>query len=408
MSWLLLVVGGLTLALGINVLAPSRSLPGLAIGFVAEWLVAELAQWTVLVLGGAVAVLVLAGGLDHPAGVIGLGLAGLGVVLLGVETALAARSGPAVRRAMVAAGFAAPTPDRGRWRRLLVPFWLADRRVERVADLRYAPGADRRHLCDVYRPRGGCTGAPVLLQIHGGGWVIGDKRQQGRPLMNRMAAAGWVCVAINYRLAPKAHFPDPLVDVKAALAWIRAHIAEFGGDPTRVVVTGGSAGGHLAALAALTAGEPGLQPGFEDADTSVLAAVPVYPPTDLVALLTVRGRRAQRWADRLSTWVFGTAPDRDPGPLRDWSPIERAGARRVPFLVVQGSADNLVPVAQTRAFVDRLRATPGPPVVYLELPGAPHAFEIFHSIRSEAAVSAIHQFCATVAAQPAGDPADPG
>jgi acetyl esterase/lipase len=405
--WLLGAVGLLTLALGINVLAPTRSLPGLAVGFLAEWLVAELAQWTALVLGGLVVALALLGGLDGPAGWVGLGAAGVGGVLLAVEIALAVRSGPAVRWAMTAAGFAPPTPEPGRWRRLLAPFRVTDRRVERIADLRYAPGADRRHLCDVYRPRGGCAGAPVLLQIHGGGWIIGDKRQQGRPLMNRMAAAGWVCVAINYRLAPKARFPDPLVDVKAALAWIRAHVADLGGDPARVVVTGGSAGGHLAALAALTAGDPAHQPGFEDADTSVLAAVPLYPPTDLVALLTVGGRWAQRWADRMSTWVFGTAPGRDPERLRGWSPLDLAERRTVPFLVVQGTADNLVPVAQTRVFVDRLRATPGPPVVYLELPGAPHAFDVFHSLRTEAAISAIHQFCVTVAAQAAPDPADP-
>lgn len=406
MSWLLLAVGLLTLALGINVLFPTRSIVGFGISFVAEWLVAELAHWTTLVLGAAVVVLVVTGGLDAWPGWVGLVAAVCGAVLLVVEMVLAARSRPAVAEALVDAGLEPPAPDRGRWRRLLVPFWLADRRVERIADLRYAPGFGRRHLCDVYRARDGHAagtadedgGAPVLLQIHGGGWMIGNKRQQGRPLMNRMAVDGWVCVAMNYRLAPRAKMPAQIVDVKLALAWIRECIAEYGGDPGRVVVTGGSAGGHLAAFAALTMNDPRYQPGFEDADTSVLAAVPLYPPTDLIPLFTFRGRRASRFADRTATLVFGARPSLDPGRFRDWSPIELVTTGLVPFLVIQGGADNLVPATQTRAFVDRLRTIPGQRVVYLELPGAPHAFEVFHSVRAEAAVGAVRQFCAGVVA----------
>lgn len=406
MSWVLLGVGLLTLALGVNVLFPSRSLLGLGLSFFAEWLVAELAHWTTLVLGAAVVVLVALGGLGHWPGVVGLVAAVAGGALLVAAMVLAARSGPEVAAALAAAGLDPPRRDRGRWRRLLFPFWLRDRRVERIANRRYADGAGRRHLADVYRPRGGVTGAPVLLQVHGGGWIVGDKRQQGRPLMNRMAAEGWVCVAINYRLAPRAKMPAQLVDVKAALAWIRAHIAEYGGDPNRVVITGGSAGGHLAATAALTMNDPQYQPGFEAADTSVLAAVPLYPPTDLVPLFTFRGRRASRWADRTAALVFGASPSVDPARFRDWSPIALVTPGAVPFLVIQGTADNLVPVEQARAFVDALRAIPGQRVVYVELPGAPHAFEVFHSVRSEAAVGAIAQFCAAVVAGEAVTDAD--
>ena len=86
--------------------------------------------------------------------------------------------------------------------------------------------------------------------------------------MQQLAAQGWVCVAINYRLAPRDPFPAQIIDVKRALAWIREHIADHGGDPDYVAITGGSAGGHLAALAALTANDPAYQPGFEDADTT--------------------------------------------------------------------------------------------------------------------------------------------
>jgi acetyl esterase/lipase len=392
-SWLLFALGLATLALGVNVLFPSRSFLGMGVSFFAEWLVAELAHWTVVVLGGGVVALVALGGLDHWPGWVGLATAVAGGILIVVEMFLAARSGPAVVQALTDAGLDPPAPDRGRWRRLLFPFSLHDRRVERIANLRYADDCGRRHLCDVYRPRGGTTGAPVLLQIHGGGWLIGNKRQQGRPLMNRMAANGWVCVAINYRLAPRAKMPAQVIDVKLSLAWIRAHVAEHGGDPRRIVVTGGSAGGHLAAMAALTMNDPRYQPGFESVDTSVLAAVAFYPPTDLVPLFTFRGKRANRLADRTAAIVFGESPSVDPARFRDWSPIELVSPGMVPFLVVQGSADNLVPAVHTRAFVDKLRAIPGQRVVYLELPGAPHAFEVFHSVRAEAAVGAAQQFC---------------
>ena len=393
MPWILFAVGLVTLALGLNVLWPTRSLIGFVFSFFAEWLVAELAHFTLLALGGAVVVLVALGGLHRPVGWIGLGAAAVGGVALVVEEILAWRSRAAVTAAFADADLPAPQPDPGRGRRLLIPFWLGDRRVERIGDLAYLPDGVRRHRCDVYRPRGGVTGAPVLVQVHGGAWLVGNKRQQGRPLMNRMAAAGWVCVAVNYRLAPKTRMPGQIVDVKAALAWVHEHVAEFGGDPTRVVVTGGSAGGHLAAVAALTPGDPRFQPGFEAADTSVVGAVPVYPPTDLLSMFTFRTRRDTRWAGRAAALVFGATPTEDPDRYRSWSPIDLIAGAGVPQLVVQGSADNLVPVALTRAYVERLRAVPGQEVVYLEVPGAPHAFDVFHSLRAEAVIGAIHAWC---------------
>ena len=108
------------------------------------------------------------------------------------------------------------------------------RNVERRgrAGHRLRRGAGRRGLLDVYRPADGdLAGAPVLLQVHGGGWTIGSKDQQGIPLMQHLAAKGWVCVAINYRLSPRDAFPAHIVDVKRAIAWIREHIEEYGGDP---------------------------------------------------------------------------------------------------------------------------------------------------------------------------------
>jgi acetyl esterase/lipase len=119
-----------------------------------------------------------------------------------------------------------------------------------------------------------------MVYIHGGAWIIGEKREQGKPMMYELVARGWVCVAINYRLSPKATWPDHIVDAKRAVAWVKEHIAEYGGDPSFVAVSGGSAGGHLCALLALSAGDPTFQPGFEEADTSVEACVPFYGVMD--------------------------------------------------------------------------------------------------------------------------------
>ena len=141
-----------------------------------------------------------------------------------------------------------------------------------------------RHRLDVYRSRLAPPGkAPVMVYIHGGAWMIGDKREQGKPMMYELVARGWVCVAINYRLSPKATWPDHIVDAKRAVAWVKEHIDEYGGDPSFVAVSGGSAGGHLCALLALSAGDPTFQPGFEEADTTVQACIPFYGVMDLTS-----------------------------------------------------------------------------------------------------------------------------
>ena len=122
-----------------------------------------------------------------------------------------------------------------------------------------APSA---HRLDIIRRRTDPPAeAPVFIYIHGGAWVMGNKREQGLPLLYELARRGWVTVTINYRLSPKATWPDHIVDCKRAVAWVRDHIAEYGGDPRFVTVSGGSAGGHLAALLALTPRRPRVSAG---------------------------------------------------------------------------------------------------------------------------------------------------
>ncbi|MBO0880779.1 MAG: alpha/beta hydrolase [Mycobacterium sp.] len=262
------------------------------------------------------------------------------------------------------------------------------------SDISYGAYGSRNHL-DVWRrpdlDRGGR--APVLLQVPGGAWMVGSKRQQAYPLMSHLAERGWVCVAINYRLSPRSTWPDQIVDVKRALAWTKEHIAEYGGDPDWIAITGGSAGGHLSALAALTANEPQFQPGFEDADTSVRAAVPFYGIYDFTrADNSVHSLMVPMLAKR----VFKLSRTEIAEPFRAASPIAHISGEAPPFFVLHGRNDSLVPVEQARAFAVRLRDVSRQPVVYAEMPYAQHAFDIFGSARAAHAAVAVEQFLAEV------------
>ena len=271
---------------------------------------------------------------------------------------------------------------------LVVPF--EHRRIEVIRNLRYASGAGRRHCLDVYRPRSRVTRAPVVMQVHGGAWVVGNKRQQALPLMHHLTANGWICVAPNYRLSPRATFPDHLVDLKSALRWVREHIVEFGGDPEFLVVTGGSAGGHLAALLALTANLAEYQPDFTQVDTSVQACVPFYGVYDFT------GRFGGRGADGMGGFIERVVMKKrlaqDPEAFEKASPMSRVHEGAPPFMVVHGTHDSLAPVEGARAFTDALRSISRAPVVYVELPGAQHAFEIFHSLRAQHVVEGAARF----------------
>jgi acetyl esterase/lipase len=275
------------------------------------------------------------------------------------------------------------------FRRVARPFKMRKHGVERVRNLVYGP-AGHRHTLDVYRPRDRHGPCPTLFQIHGGGWTIGQKDQQALPLMYHLARRGWVCVAANYRLSPRATFPDHLVDVKRALAWIKQHGAEYGADPDFVVVTGGSAGGHLAALVALTANDPEYQPGFAEVDTSVQACVPFYGVYDFLDRHGVRGKASM--APFLEKLVMKSSPVTARAAWDKASPIARVHADAPPFLVIHGTHDSLAFVEDARHFVSALRKVSRQPVVYAELPGAQHAFDVFHSTRSAYAVEAVTRF----------------
>jgi acetyl esterase/lipase len=386
---LLLALAAIGLLAVLNGLRPSRFTLLLAPSFFSAWLTVELAP-QLLVLTVVVAGVCIAFGALSGVGWIGLALTGGVVAGLGWMIVQSERAAAVADAAL--AGW--PDPLEGEphvsslLRRFFVPMAFSDPEVVRLVDVPYADTSARNRL-DVYRRADNPTGCPTLLQVHGGAWVIGDKKEQGRPLMLHLAKAGWVCFAPNYRLSPKATFPDHLVDVKRAIAWVREHGHEYGADPGFLVLTGGSAGGHLTALAALTQNDPEYQPGFEDADTSVQGCVPYYGVYDLAG---ETGTRAAKLRTRtlLARQVLKT---RDQAAYEKASPISRVHAGAPPFMVIHGRNDTLVPVEEARLFVKRLREVSSEPVLYLELPGTEHAFDVFPSIRSDHVVRAVGRFC---------------
>jgi acetyl esterase/lipase len=268
------------------------------------------------------------------------------------------------------------------------------RYAEKTLNIPYGPNG-RSHQLDVWRrpdlPEG--YRAPVLIQVPGGGWSVNDKRGQGYPLMSRMTELGWICVSINYSRSPRNAWPTHIVDVKRAIAWVRANIAEYGGDPDFIAITGGSAGGHLCSLAALTPSDPEYQPGFESADTSVQAAVPLYGVYDVGDLAGTGDRQIADVWDRI---VAKARPDADPAAVSRASPITRVNADAPPMFVIHGANDTLVPVEQARRFVERLRALSEQLVIYAELPGTQHGFEVYRSVRGLHTSRAIARFLEVV------------
>jgi acetyl esterase/lipase len=282
----------------------------------------------------------------------------------------------------------------------MLPQPVQRRRYLAAQDVAYAEGG-KRNLLDIWRRSDlpADAGAPVLLQVHGGAWVVGEKRGQAHPLMAHLAERGWVCVTINYRLAPRSTWPDQIVDVKRALAWTKANIARYGGDPSFLAITGGSAGGHLASLAALTPNLAAYQPGFEDADTSVDVAVPFYGVYDFT---NRDGTAGKALGPFVAKQLFKSALDDDRERWELASPMSHVGPDAPPIFLLHGTNDTVVPVQQARSFAAMLQAASLNPVVYAELPRAQHAFDGLPSIRAHHTVHAVERFLAVIRSEHGG------
>ncbi len=396
-SWALLAVGLVGFGLALNVLRPIRAPGGLAIlSFFAGWLVGELAMHALLGQLLLVGVFASLGALAEWPGLAGLALSMVAGGLLIVAQRRAASAGDAVRDALgPGAALATLGPSLGAGR-IVFPFPIRHSGVTCRRRVEFHRHGDITLRLDVHRRRGHEGRGPVLVYVHGGGWVIGHRDKQGLPLMQHLAAHGWVCVSVDYRLSPRATFPDHLVDVKRALVWVRAHAEELGADPRFLAIAGNSAGAHLASLAALTQNRPEYQPGFESGDTSVHACVGLYGIYDF---LDRRGHLAHDGMKRLlKRHVMKASPDTARDAYELASPVARVHQGAPPFLLVHGTHDTLAPVGGARHFAEVLREGSQAQVVYMEIPGAQHAFEIFPSVRTAHVVDGVARFLESVRA----------
>jgi len=369
--------------------------------FLSAWLCGELALIHLLWQVALTALLAFLGVLSDPLAQSGLGifaLSWLGLVYLhcqAMDSPLHLR--PALRRAL-GEDYRADIPadrrqllcDDIHTRHWLRPFSFKREGVRMHSHIPYGD-AGKRNLLDIYQPQEPREGGfPVLLQVHGGAWIIGEKEQQAKPLMYHMAQRGWLCVAINYRLSPKAAFPAHIVDVKKAIAWIREHIRDYGGNPDFIAITGGSAGGHLSSLAALTPNRAEWQPGFEHIDTALQAAVPFYGVYDFLDRNRIRPEMSMD--GMLTDKVMQCSRHHNPALWDAGSPLSHIAVDAPPMFVIHGTHDSLVWVEEARTFVSVLQAVSRQPVAYAELPGAQHAFELFHSVRTDHTVHAVGHF----------------
>jgi acetyl esterase/lipase len=259
-----------------------------------------------------------------------------------------------------------------------------ERRVAR--DVQYAPGSARRRL-DISLPAEGDGPFPVIVYVHPGGYVAGDKSLVIAGLEELAHERGYAFVSVGYRLIDQADWPAQIVDVKSGISWVRAHADEYAIDAERIGVWGVSAGGHLAALAG-TSGNADLfsDPSAEHSATpsTVAAVIDWFGPTDFVALQQYLRAERERTEVRQFQLEFITRQiAASPGSVANANPATHADANDPPLLIQHGSEDVGVPAAQSRQFAETAARKMGKgKVTYEEFEGLGHAAPEFYTRRN--------------------------
>lgn len=239
--------------------------------------------------------------------------------------------------------------------------------IGRICNVTYtAPGSPPQQL-DVYLPGDDGSERPMVVFIHGGSWLEGDKADS-RQMYLPLVTAGYVVFSINYCLTDEAAYPEQIYDCKAAVRWARAHAREYGGDPERIAAIGVSAGAHLAALLG-TSGETKELEGNEGSDgvsSRVQAVVDWYGPSDLTLV-----ENAEGYDITPVVKLLGGEPQERMEMARLASPDAFISADDPPFLIIHGTDDPVVPFALSQLMAGML-AKAGVPVELIPVPGGKH------------------------------------
>jgi acetyl esterase/lipase len=250
--------------------------------------------------------------------------------------------------------------------------------VTSQADIRYAAVSGYRRLTlDLYMPPSTGEAKPLILYVHGGGWMNSDSRHMGAiadlpALFAQLAGEGFVVASIEYRHGKEARFPAQVQDVRAALRFLKENATRFGIDPARTGIMGGSAGAHLASLAALSCGDKSLDASDTKAPEGsecVQAFVGWYGVYDASALAAERPTGRDGAIEALMG-CDGTCPT---DKLAAVSPVTYLDRRDPPTLLIHGTEDKVVPVSQSRLLEARMKAA-GVPVQAIYISGVDHSF----------------------------------
>ena len=256
--------------------------------------------------------------------------------------------------------------------------------VESLPDLVYSvPPGFRPLRLDLYRPRNAVKvsgGLPLVIYVHGGGWQAGHTRHSGAfanwpGALALLASKGYVVASIEYRLSGEARFPAAIQDVKTSIRWLRSKSPQFGIDPTRTVIWGGSAGGQLAALAATSCKVESLasdpQSPLAAQSDCVQGLVTWYGIFDFVNA-PLSGPPEQS-ASSAAAKYLGCAPAECRPAAELASPVSHLDKDDPPALLIHGDLDKVVPVAQSQLFAEALRSK-GVAVKLLVIKGVDHSF----------------------------------
>lgn len=249
-------------------------------------------------------------------------------------------------------------------------------RMER--DVPYIPNGDEAQRLDLYLPeRPAGKPLPLIVHIHGGGWMGGSKFPCA---VANMASRGYVVASIEYRFSQKAIFPAQIQDCQAAVRWLRANSKQYGLDPERVGVVGGSAGGHLSALVGLAGGKKAFPMigGNEEQSDRVQCVCDIFGPANFATVIQQAADDKNvknifpfnKKGDPYSA-LIGTSLDADKAKTAAVSPVTYVSEDNPPMLILHGTYDALVPYAQSVELSAALRAK-GVPVWLQTLPGSGH------------------------------------